>query len=169
MHPQQISGVDFSLTGTGLATHQGQTTIKTAKHGDCIERAHAIAGEVHAATNNVGVISVIYLEAPIHMRFSQLELHQAIGAFQSQLHHSRGIVLVKPATLKKFATGKGNCNKDAMVKAAQQTLGYLGASHDEADAMWLREIGLTIHGLSSIELPARNLEALTAFDIEPHV
>ena len=38
--------------------------------------------------------------------------------------------------IKKFATGKGNCNKDAMIKSAE-ALGYVVADDNEADAIHL--------------------------------
>ncbi len=39
--------------------------------------------------------------------------------------------------IKKFATGKGNANKESMVQAAKEQYGYLGDSDDEADAIHL--------------------------------
>lgn len=42
--------------------------------------------------------------------------------------------------IKKFATGKGNCGKPAMIEAAQKKLNYLGKNDNEADALWLLEL-----------------------------
>lgn len=42
--------------------------------------------------------------------------------------------------IKKYATGKGNCGKPAMIKAANDKLGYPGKNDNEADALWLFEI-----------------------------
>lgn len=42
-----------------------------------------------------------------------------------------------PSEIKKHATGKGNCNKQAMIDAATQKLGYTGNNSDEADALWI--------------------------------
>ena len=42
--------------------------------------------------------------------------------------------------IKKFATGKGNCGKPAMIAAAQEKLGYVGENDNEADALWLLEL-----------------------------
>ena len=39
--------------------------------------------------------------------------------------------------IKKFATGKGNANKLAMINAAKLKLGYQGEDDNEADALWL--------------------------------
>jgi hypothetical protein len=49
---------------------------------------------------------------------------------------------VPVGTIKKHATGKGNANKQAMLTAAHQRLGYAGDSDDEADALWLLHLML---------------------------
>jgi len=46
---------------------------------------------------------------------------------------------VHTATLKKFATGKGNADKEAMLEAARQRFKPDLASDDEADALWILE------------------------------
>ncbi len=42
--------------------------------------------------------------------------------------------------IKKFATGKGNSGKPAMIAAAKAKIGYLGDNDNEADALWLLEL-----------------------------
>jgi Holliday junction resolvasome RuvABC endonuclease subunit len=42
--------------------------------------------------------------------------------------------------IKKYATGKGNCGKPAMIEAAQKKLRYTGKNDNEADALWLLEL-----------------------------
>jgi len=42
--------------------------------------------------------------------------------------------------IKKYATGKGNSGKPAMIKAAQDKLGYQGENDNEADALWILEL-----------------------------
>jgi len=39
--------------------------------------------------------------------------------------------------IKKFATGKGNCGKPAMIEAAREKYGYIGDDDNEADALHL--------------------------------
>jgi crossover junction endodeoxyribonuclease RuvC len=46
---------------------------------------------------------------------------------------------VHTATLKKFATGKGNADKEAMVQAARQRFKPALADDNEADALWILE------------------------------
>mgnify|MGYP000929385321 FL=1 len=42
--------------------------------------------------------------------------------------------------IKKFATGKGNANKAAMIEAAKNKLEYPGKDDNEADDLWLLEL-----------------------------
>ena len=74
---------------------------------------------------------------------------------------------VAPTALKKFATGSGAAKKDAMKAAAIQHLGLdHDATDDEADALWLREVGLQLLGqptmphnpLPKLELPKELLQ-----------
>jgi len=45
-----------------------------------------------------------------------------------------------PSEIKKFATGKGNANKEAMLKAAREKLNLPTVDDNEADARWLLEL-----------------------------
>lgn len=47
---------------------------------------------------------------------------------------------VSATEVKKYATGKGNANKDAMVASAQSKLGYTGTNDNEADALWIYQL-----------------------------
>ena len=50
-------------------------------------------------------------------------------------------LLVSPATLKKFATNKGNAKKPEMRKAWLEYAGFDVADDNKVDAAWLRTIG----------------------------
>lgn len=47
------------------------------------------------------------------------------------------VLEVPPTKIKKFATGKGNANKQMVLTEAVRRLDYEGHSDDEADALWL--------------------------------
>jgi Holliday junction resolvasome RuvABC endonuclease subunit len=49
---------------------------------------------------------------------------------------------VHSATLKLFATGRGNATKDEMMEAARRAFGWAGRLDDEADALWLLQLYL---------------------------
>lgn len=56
-------------------------------------------------------------------------------------------VAYSASEIKKFATGKGNCSKEAMIKAAQKQLDYDGDDDNEVDAMWIYELAMDDLGL----------------------
>jgi Holliday junction resolvasome RuvABC endonuclease subunit len=70
--------------------------------------------------------------------------HQSAVIHQAELHgilklyceeNSIEYVAHSPSEIKRFATGKGNSNKLAMVKAAQEKHGMQGDDDNEADAI----------------------------------
>ena len=50
------------------------------------------------------------------------------------------------ATLKKWATGKGNAKKEAMVAAGREKFGKPDAEHDEIDALWVLDLAIERYG-----------------------
>jgi hypothetical protein len=68
--------------------------------------------------------------------------------------------VVPPATLKTYALGVGRGDKTAMVVAARERLGFTGLSHDQADAYWLRAMGLDLLGSPLVVLPKTHRRAL---------
>jgi Holliday junction resolvasome RuvABC endonuclease subunit len=71
------------------------------------------------------------------------------------------IVEVPPATLKVYATGSGNAEKDAMIAEAIRRLGYAGSNRDEADAAWLFAMAMDAYGAPIAELPQTHRRAVT--------
>lgn len=47
---------------------------------------------------------------------------------------------ISATEIKKFATGKGNANKDKMIESARLKLGYEGDDDNEADALWIYQV-----------------------------
>jgi len=67
---------------------------------------------------------------------------------------------VPPTTLKKFATGVGSCEKGLPLAEAVRRLDYQGGNHNESDALWLMFAGLVHLGVSPVQLPKLQTEAL---------
>lgn len=76
----------------------------------------------------------------------------------------RGIPVleVSVATIKKFATGKGNAGKPAMIEATVRRLPQYETGGDDnlCDAVWACAIGMEMMGHPLVELPAVNRSAL---------
>jgi Holliday junction resolvasome RuvABC endonuclease subunit len=73
---------------------------------------------------------------------------------------------VPPSTLKKYATGKGNADKGAMLVAAVKRLGYEGTDNNEADARWLHAVGMALMGKPVANVPELHRNALGALGTE---
>lgn len=163
----RVIGLDLSLTETGWAwnaigspgtTFEPESGVFTAKnmkagarllwYWRCIERI----GRPH-----VWLIE----DLPTHAKSAGLtgQLHGAVKALAVEAEWPEPI-LVTAASLKTFATGRGNADKIAMVVAARDRLGYEGENDNEADAIWLCELGMRIAGMPTIKLPQTHLRAL---------
>jgi hypothetical protein len=73
-------------------------------------------------------------------------------------------VLLTPATLKAYATGKGNADKTAMTLAAFKRTGIEFADDNQCDAAWLRWAGLDHYSYAEFELPAAQRARLDKAD-----
>ena len=145
-------GIDLSYTATGIAWPGTVDTFTTKpEDGPDHTRAAHIAAHVHAHAHNAALIIIEDGVNRSHAAFRSGLLH---GIVRHQLAHIWGrVVLVAPAILKKYATGKGNANKTAMVLAAHKRLGYDGTDDNEADALWLQAIGEDLLGTPTVKLP----------------
>lgn len=58
------------------------------------------------------------------------------------------------------ATGKGGAAKAQVLAEAIRRLDYQGHDHNEADALWLADMGARLHGYNRPALPGAHLKAL---------
>ena len=86
-----------------------------------------------------------------------------LGGCVRFLLHRLGIpvVDVPPATLKKYATGRGNAPKDEMIAAAIRRFGFAGCDNNEADAYLLWCLAHHAAGAPVVEVPKVNAEAVS--------
>ncbi|MEX2439706.1 MAG: hypothetical protein WD739_07475 [Actinomycetota bacterium] len=136
----KVVGLDLSLRATGIADWSGTRTIGSRLRG--VERLSELEQVIVDACADA---DLVVLE---NYAFSARSAHAhelgelggviRLGLWREQIHY----VDVAPATLKKFATGKGNADKGAMLAAAIRRFEYQGSDHNQADALMLREMGL---------------------------
>lgn len=153
-----VVGIDPSLTATGIATVAAVTTINTGRKRG-MERLAYIENVVFASVLP-GELVVIegYSHGSQHNSHAMGELG---GVIRLDLW-KRGVryIDVAPLRLKKYATGKGLADKTAVVVAARDRLGYDGTNDNEADALWLRAIGMDLIGDPLCDLPQVNRSAI---------
>ena len=85
----------------------------------------------------------------------------AHGVVRLALHQSGAHVLtVPPATLKKYATGRGAATKADMRMALYQRAGLDLRDDNQVDAWWLRALGHQMLGAPVVVLPKAHVAAL---------
>lgn len=170
-----VIGIDPSLTATGIAWPDGTTEV-IAWPGRGVERLAGAYAQIETWSTMSGpldwpdplvVIEGYSFGSP---RARSAHAHSAAelgGVIRLALHHQNVTVLeVAPAVVKKYATGKGNANKDLVRDAARDRLGLpAGVTSDECDAAWLRQIGLRITGGAFVQVPKVHATALDKLDL----
>lgn len=82
---------------------------------------------------------VYYEEVAAHKGTAAAHIYGGLVATIQTFCEERSIPYagIPVGTIKKFATGKGNANKEAMIEAARAKYGYEGNNDNEADALHL--------------------------------
>lgn len=141
-----IVGLDLSLTATGIAFADGSTaTVKDSKITGSKRLVHLYVS-IYAACLKADF--VVIEDLPTHAKSAGLtgKTHGVAELALEQL--SVPWIKLPPSTLKKAATGVGNCDKavmrdqfDLMAEWREVTATELGMDDDQVDAWWLRECG----------------------------
>lgn len=76
------------------------------------------------------------------------------------IRHAMPYVFVPPATLKAYATGKGNGDKTAMAIAALKRAGQEFGDDNQCDAAWLRWAALDHYGHPAFDMPSAQRQRL---------
>jgi hypothetical protein len=159
----QVIGLDLSLAATGIARPDGTLdTIRPNSRDDhglveviadlMIETAPVLGGEG----------TVVLQDLPTGIRNAAARalgmLHGAVR-LTFQRHNIRYLV-VPPATLKAYATGRRNGQKPDMRMELYKRTGVDVDDETQCDAAWLRHLGLDLLGRPEIELPESHRRAL---------
>lgn len=163
-----IVGLDLSLTGTGIARIRPHTptSVEVEVIGSpaipqsapmypaTLARLRNLAGRIVRAARRGredGELMLIAIEGPAYgMAGDQRGHHVRAGLFWLIYHlleKEAIIIIVAPGTLKRYATGKGNADKDLVLTSIVRAFPHVGiVSNNEADALALaamiaREVG----------------------------
>lgn len=155
-----IVGLDLSIAATGICDTRGEvSTVGGSSGGD--ERLVRIGAAVYGATVAQNAELVVIEDLQSRTMGNGVITHLVHGVVRHDLT-ANGVpyALVPAATLKLFATGKGNADKTEMALAAYKVAGVEFADDDQCDAWWLRVAGFDALGEPLYELPARQRDAL---------
>ena len=133
--------------------------VDYSKHFRGIERAAAVANDVIGVVNEWGPKVVIVEGYSYASKGNSLTKLVEVGAIVRYLLRREGHYWQEaaPNTLKKFATGNGQCDKTAMALSAFKRFKVEG-QEDEIDAFWAGMFGLAAFG--SLKLPKEHMKAV---------
>ncbi len=152
-----LIGIDPSLTATGLATGDSTSTIKSHAGGD--QRLLDIYLQVFDQAVHADFAAVEDL--PTHAQGAG-KTGMAQGAVRvALLNASVEFVVVPPACLKKYATGRGNATKPDMRMALYQRVGLDLRDDNQVDAWWLRAMLCDALGEPLVQLPKMQRDSLS--------
>lgn len=149
----RILALDLSLVRTGVCEEDGVASCLITAKLRGMPRIDHIMRQVQRLAHDVDLVVIEgYSFASQYKAAPMGEL----GGCVRFLLYRLGIpfVDVPPSTLKKYATGKGNSNKDAMIAAAIRRFGFKGCDNNEADAYLLWCMAREAYGGPVAKLPA---------------
>jgi Holliday junction resolvasome RuvABC endonuclease subunit len=154
----RVLGLDLSISATGVALPDD--TVRTIKTRPADGDRRLVMIETFITTVTIGVDLAVIEDLPTHAMSAGIT-GMVHGVARAVLTNA-GIpyALITPATLKAFATGKGNADKTAMAMAAFKRAGLEFADDNQCDAFWLRAAGLDHLGHALFDLPAAQRERL---------
>ncbi len=139
----RVLGLDLSLTASGYAYNEEVVGVIRSK-----AKGERRLAEIRDAVEELAFeADVVVLEGYSYASANQAhQIGELGGVIRLTLWQRRKpFVEVPPAVLKKFATGKGNADKDAMLAAAIRRFGFEGDNNNAADAWLLRAMGLAAY------------------------
>lgn len=155
-------GIDLSLTGSGVVVlNDGkiieQKLIKSKPSGDRpideVNRIKKIVEEIEMIiSEDIPTIAVIEnLAFAVRKTTALTQLAGLSFLVRSMLvDYNIPFYMCAPTTLKRFATGKGNSEKDHMILNAYKAYGVESIDNNIADAIFLAKIGMAILGCEKV-------------------
>lgn len=159
----KVIGLDLSLSSTGVACNLGWTArirVAPAAGAGPFYRLRVIRNEVMGYVRGADLVVVegLAVASTTGQHLTRAGLwHLVMEWIDRELPWAE----VPPATLKKYATGKGNAGKDEVLAAVIKRFpGIEVRGNDEADALVLAAMGADHLGNPMVDMPAVNRSSL---------
>lgn len=168
----QVVGIDLSLTSTGYARPDIETTLrikpKPKRDMTLEDKLDRIAWLRSSLLSRLvqDLPTHVVVEGPSHGSTGGHE-HERGGWWWAALGVMRDcdiqILVATPTMIKKFATGRGNADKDEVLGATFKRFPWFDGNNDEADALWAAAMGAHHLGVPVVQLPESHLTALKSW------
>lgn len=159
----RIVALDLSLSATGVAHNAGTAERAFTLRPRQLRGVERLEWIMRRVVKEALGKDLVVIENYAFARPNQAhQIGELGGVIRLALYtHNIAYVEIAPSALKKYATGKGNAPKEAVLAAAFQRLGYAGYDHNESDALWLLAMALDHYGMEEApQVPKINREAL---------
>jgi len=177
-----VVGLDLSLTSTGIAVYpQGKPAPWVGTIGSAGKKGDPWATRYRRLDNLAGRIidavpenALVVMEAPSYGSVTGSQ-HDRSGlwwmVYDLLAGTTRTVLPVEPTVRAKYATGKGNASKDAVLAAAVRRYPDIAIDgNDTADAVVLMAIGRRLLGAPIDDpMPKVNLSALDKLSLPAEV
>lgn len=155
----RILALDLSVAATGMCLPDGTTTTITTRAKDGDRRLVTITDRVMRAV--LPGIDLALIEGPVVRSAAAVSIGMVHGAVRELLiRHHVPYAVITPATLKSYATGRGNADKTAMAIAALKRADREFADDNQVDAAWLRWAALDWYGQPEFTVPKAQRDRL---------
>jgi len=143
-------GIDASLTSPGFCIAKKHPPYLKSNNYKSKNTGFERIIEIHDEVNSLlkewyPPKKIVMEELPAGSKSPYtIERAELVGVIKYLIYREgfwSNFILVNPSTLKKFATGKGNCDKPAMILQAYKEFGIEFTCNDECDAFWLAQVG----------------------------
>lgn len=158
----RVLALDLSITATGAARPDGALEVLDPGNAKGDRRLAVITRAVGAiACMDLPHLAVIE-DLPYGVRNAAAgPLGMVHGCVRLELMREHvPYVLVPPASLKTFATGRGNATKADMRMELYKRTGVDEGDDNLVDAWWLRAMAMSAYDQPLVELPQSHLRAL---------
>jgi Holliday junction resolvasome RuvABC endonuclease subunit len=162
----RVAGLDLSMTGTGVAhSVEGAACTHLVKPREARDlRLPEIARRVREYVLDS---DLVVIEGYLNRSMSAGITGMVHGAVRAMLiEEGLKYATLPPASLKKFATGRGGASKTEMALAALKRGGLEFRDDNECDAWWLYVAASHHLGEPVIDLPKVQREALDKIQME---
>jgi Holliday junction resolvasome RuvABC endonuclease subunit len=165
----RVLALDLSLTASGIARPDGTLdTHRPAAKGDdrIAEIANRIEMELYDDDGHYHRDLLVAIEGPVTRSQAATVIGMVHGAVRlTLLREGVAYLIVPPAALKTYATGKGNAPKPDMRMALYKRTGHDIADDNQVDACFLRLLALDLLGFPELKFPETHRRALAKLSL----